>query len=73
MHLRSFRFNSERPLKNLMIEDQGCTAYKPGIGNIAYVKDLETGTIATTGFRCSVFGGYQFHYPGFGWVCTNLF
>ena len=54
-----------------MIEDQGCTLDQPGIGNIAYVKDLETETIVTTGFRCSVFGRYQFPNPGFGWVSTN--
>ena len=73
IHIRSFRMNSERPLNNLMVDDKGCSADKPGIGDIAYVKDIETETIVTTGYRCSVFGKYRYPVPGFGWVSTNIF
>ena len=51
-----------------MIIDHGCAQATPGIGNIAYVKDLQTEKIVTTNFRCSVFGGYQDSSTGFGWV-----
>jgi hypothetical protein len=63
---------SERPLKELMVDDQGCTKQKPGIGNIAYVKDIRTEKIVTTGFRCSIFGGFYHSTPGFGWVSIAL-
>ena len=65
---RSFRLKSQRPLKKLMIDDQGCDMFQPGIGNIAYVKDLQTEKIVTTGFRCSVFAGFSHHLTGLGWV-----
>ena len=67
---RSFRLQTERLLKNLMIVDHGCAQATPGIGNIAYVKDLQTENIVTTKFRCSVFGGYHNPATGFGWVIT---
>ncbi|CAB4037073.1 Hypothetical predicted protein, partial [Paramuricea clavata] len=67
----SFRMKSERPLKQLMVDDQGCTKHKPGIGNIAYVKDIRTEKIVTTGFRCSIFGGFHHSTPGFGWHQMN--
>jgi hypothetical protein len=51
-----------------MLDDQGCSQDEPGIGNIAYVKDLQTETIVSTGYRCSVFGKYQHPLTGFGWV-----
>jgi hypothetical protein len=53
-----------------MVDDKGCDTYKPGIGNIAYVKDLQTEEIISTGFRCSIFGGFQHPLTGFGWVGT---
>ena len=51
-----------------MIEDKGCSQDQPGIGDIAYVKDLQTDTVVSTGYRCSVFGKYQHPVTGFGWV-----
>ncbi len=39
-----------------MITYGGCSARSPGIGDIAYVKDLLTGKVVTTTFECSVFG-----------------
>ena len=63
---------SQRPLKKLMVDDQGCDMLKPGIGNIAYVKDIQTEKIVTTGYRCSIFGGFQHSLTGFGWVSQNL-
>ena len=65
---RSVRLQAERALKNLMIIDHGCAEATPGIGNIAYVKDLQTEKIVSTNFRCSVFGGYYDSSTGFGWV-----
>ena len=74
---RSFRLQSERPLKELMIDDHGCSQDQPGIGNIAYVKDIQTETIVSTQYRCSIFGKYQHPLTGFGWVsmkyCTFCF
>ena len=66
--IRSFRLQVERALKNLMIIDHGCAPATPGIGNIAYVKNLQTENIVTTNFRCSVFGSYYDSTTGFGWV-----
>ena len=66
---------SKRPLEELMIDKQGCTCNpdQPGIGNIAYLKDIQTDTIVTTRYRCSVFGKFQ-HDPstGFGWVGSGV-
>ena len=59
---------SERPLDKLMIDEKGCSKDEPGIGNIAFVKDMQTEEIVTTGYRCSVFGKYQHLVTGFGWV-----
>ena len=57
----------KRALKNLlMISEGGCLS--PGIGDIAYVKDLQTEEIVTTTFRCSHFSSYEHWAPGFGWV-----
>ena len=72
--LRSFRFNNKRPLKNLMIMgDKGCDINSPGIGDIAYVKDLQTEKIVTTSFRCSKFGVGHHLQSGTGWVGTTSF
>jgi hypothetical protein len=59
-----------RKLGNLMITDRGCDARTPGIGDIAYVKDLMTEKIVTTTFACSVFGDAKSDtiYKS-GWVC----
>jgi hypothetical protein len=58
-----------------MVDDDGCSPDEPGIGNIAYVKDLQTETIVSTEYSCSVFGKYQHPLTGFGWVrmkCTQI-
>ena len=48
--------NNKRKLENLLITDRGCTHLSPGIGDIAYVKDLMTEKVLSTSFQCSVFG-----------------
>ena len=55
-----------------MITDHGCDTRSPGIGDIAYVKDLMTETIVTTTFKCSVFGVPKSHDSVLksGWVRT---
>jgi hypothetical protein len=68
---RSFRLQSKRPLKNLMMTTAGCDQRSAGIGNIAYVKDLQTEKIVTTKLRCSKFGFAHHHLLKFGWVCTH--
>ena len=55
-----------------MIINQGCSPNSPGIGDIEYVKDLVTGNIATTTFRCSQFGVGYHPNTKIGWVCTFL-
>ena len=66
---RSFRVQNKRPLKNLlMLNEGGCGRLSPGIGNISYVKDLQTKEIVTTKFRCSQFSSYHSKTDGFGWV-----
>ena len=66
---RSFRLQKERPLKNLlMINEGGCGRLWPGIGDISYVKDLQTEEIVTTKFRCSQFTSQHSKFDGFGWV-----
>ncbi|XP_028413272.1 uncharacterized protein LOC114536121 [Dendronephthya gigantea] len=65
----SYRLRNTRPLKNIMIVNQGgCGATSPGIGDIAYVKDLRTEKIVTTKFRCSQFGLHQHFFLKIGWV-----
>ena len=66
---RSFRLQNKRPLKNLLLLNEGgCGRLSPGIGNISYVKDLQTKQIVTTKFRCSQFSSYRSKSDGFGWV-----
>ncbi|XP_028397006.1 uncharacterized protein LOC114520857 isoform X2 [Dendronephthya gigantea] len=67
----SFRLQAKRPLQKLMMEDKGCSQDQPGIGNIAYVKDLLTNKIVSTGYHCSIFGKYQHPVTGFGWHKMN--
>ena len=62
---------SERPLKELMMDKQGCAPNEPGIGNIAFVKDIQSDTIVSTEYRCSVFGKFQHPLTGFGWVSIH--
>ena len=67
--LRSYRLRSKRELKNLMIINKGgCGQTSPGIGNIAFVKDLQTDDIVTTNFRCSKFGIGHHPKTNIGWV-----
>ncbi|XP_028399998.1 uncharacterized protein LOC114523319 [Dendronephthya gigantea] len=70
----SYRLRNTRPLKNIMIINQGgCGASSPGIGDIDYVKDLRTEKIVTTKFRCSQFG-LNVHYRislTIGWAMIN--
>ncbi|CAB4020784.1 Hypothetical predicted protein, partial [Paramuricea clavata] len=56
----SYRLQSKRPLKNLMMNTAGCDQRSAGIGDIAYVKDLLTESIVTTKLRCSKFG-FAYH------------
>ena len=65
---RSFRLQNTRKLENLMIKDRGCEALLPGIGDIAYVNDLRAEKIATTTFKCSVFGPNTGSFVKLGWV-----
>ena len=52
-----------------MVTDTGCDVNSPGIGDIAFVKDLMTGKIVTTKFQCSVFG--LAYSSTVGWVCNK--
>ena len=64
---RSFRLKTKRRFGQLLVRDQGgCTKHNPGIGDIAYVKDLQTGKVVNSKFRCSLFGGHS--SPAIGWV-----
>ena len=54
-----------------MITDRGCSDLEPGIGNIAYVKDLLTDTVVSSTFECSIFGGVQ-SSGQLGWVSYIL-
>ena len=53
--------------------DKGCDINSPGIGDIAYVKNLQTEKIVTTYFRCSKFGVGHHLQSGIGWVGTTSF
>ena len=63
--------NNTRKLENLMITNRGCAPRTPGIGDIAYVKDLITEKVVSTSFECSVFGDAKSDsvYKS-GWVRT---
>ncbi|CAB4030191.1 Hypothetical predicted protein, partial [Paramuricea clavata] len=65
-----YRFKSPRILSKLLMSDEGgCSHRYPGVGNIAYVKDLMTRKMATTTFNCSRFGASI--APGLGWEKMN--
>ena len=69
---RFFRLQNKRPLKNLLVVNEGgCGRLSPGIGDISYVKDLQTGKIVTTKFRCSHFGTYYPKSSKYGWVSIS--
>ena len=68
--LRYFRLKNPRKLKNLMIINKGgCDKHSPGVGDVAYVKNLLSDTIVTRNFRCSKFGLAHHPRTKFGWVC----
>ncbi|CAB4004934.1 Hypothetical predicted protein [Paramuricea clavata] len=67
----SYRLQSKRPLKNLMMNTGGCDQRSAGIGDIAYVKDLLTEKIVTTRLRCSKFGFAYHPLVKFGWHKMN--
>ncbi|CAB4034088.1 Hypothetical predicted protein, partial [Paramuricea clavata] len=67
----SFRLKNTRKLANLMITDRGCDALSPGVGDIAYVNDLMAEKIATTNFKCSVFGPNTASFIKVGWSMMN--
>jgi hypothetical protein len=48
-----------------MLNEGGCGRLWPGIGNISYVKDLQTEEIVTTKFRCSQFSSHHSKSDGF--------
>ncbi|XP_046843367.1 uncharacterized protein LOC124437433 [Xenia sp. Carnegie-2017] len=66
-----YRLRHTRKLKNLMITDRGCSDQMPGIGDIAYVKDLITEKITTRSFKCSVFGPNIGSHFKVGWSMMN--
>ena len=51
-----------------MMNTAGCEQRSAGIGDIAYVKDLQTENIVTTKLRCSKFGFAYHPLVKFGWV-----
>ena len=53
-----------------MVTTDGCNHRSAGIGNIAYVKDLQTDRIVTTNLRCSKFGVAYRSSSYYGWVST---
>ena len=64
---RFYRLNSKRELGNLFVIGNGfCAKLHSGIGNISYVKDVQTGSVVTTTFTCSKFGLHI--SDALGWV-----
>ncbi|CAB4037541.1 Hypothetical predicted protein, partial [Paramuricea clavata] len=57
--------------KLMLIGEKGCDENSPGIGDIAYVKDLKTEKIVTRNFRCSKFGIAYHVGTNFGWESLN--
>ncbi|XP_028411770.1 uncharacterized protein LOC114534514 [Dendronephthya gigantea] len=65
-----YRFKSPRKLSKLLMSNKGgCSHRYPGIGKVAFVKDLVTGKIQTKNFKCSRFGASI--APGLGWNKMN--
>jgi hypothetical protein len=56
----------------MLLGERGCDNNSPGIGDIAYVKDLRAGNIVTTNFRCSKFGVAYHRNTKYGWVSDVL-
>ena len=69
IYFRSYRFKNKRPLKQLMmVNEGGCPYNQPGIGDISNVKNLMTEEIASKDFSCSIFGAYSHPSAKIGWV-----
>ncbi|XP_028393389.1 uncharacterized protein LOC114517771 [Dendronephthya gigantea] len=66
-----YRLNQKRQLGNILINDvsTGCSMNNPGIGDIKYVKDVQSGSIITTNFKCSIFGPHT--HSNLGWGRMN--
>ena len=56
----------------MIMGEKGCGLGAPGIGDIAYVKDLQTEEIVSTTFRCSQFGIGHHKKSKIGWVRAVL-
>ena len=67
-YFRSFRLQSKRFLKELMMNIAGCNQRSAGIGDIAYVKDHLIEKIVTTKLRCFKFGLAHHRLAKIGWV-----
>ena len=52
----------------MLMGEKGCEIGTPGIGDIAYVKDLQKKEIVSTTFRCSQFGVGHHQKSMIGWV-----
>ena len=52
----------------MIINKGGCDKHSPGIGDVAYVKNLLSDSIVTRNFRCSKFGLAHHPRTKFGWV-----
>ena len=50
----------------------GCDSSSPGIGDVAFVKDLMTEKVITHYFRCSKFGVAHSPKSMIGWVCQKV-
>ena len=57
----------------MIMNQGGCGKKTPGIGDIAYVKDLLTENIVTTTFKCSKFGIGYHPNSKLGWVHISFF
>ncbi|XP_028392384.1 uncharacterized protein LOC114516957 isoform X2 [Dendronephthya gigantea] len=66
-----YHFTNPRPFTKLFVSESGsgCRNHFPGIGHVAFVKDLLVGKVVTRNFQCSRFGPA---YPaGLGWQMMN--
>ncbi|XP_028393585.1 uncharacterized protein LOC114517928 [Dendronephthya gigantea] len=63
----SFRLANTRPFGQLLVRNSGgCTKNNPGIGDISFVKDLQTGKVVNRNYRCSLFSGHLSRLIGWG-------
>ncbi|XP_028393393.1 uncharacterized protein LOC114517773 isoform X1 [Dendronephthya gigantea] len=66
-----YRLNKKRQLGDIFSNDisTGCSPSTPGIGDIKYVKNVQSGSITTTNFKCSIFGPHT--HNSLGWARMN--